>query len=52
MQLWEPFLLTTNDWSRTWVADRTIMLRRTPKTVKEEVDKMRLPTVVRLSRSF
>jgi hypothetical protein len=28
------------------------MLRRTSKKVKEAVDKMRLPAVVRLSRSF
>ena len=28
------------------------MLRRTSKRVKEVVDKMRLPAVVRLSRSF
>jgi hypothetical protein len=40
------------DWCRTWVAGRTIMLRRTSKRVKEVVDKMRLPAVVRLSRSF
>jgi Ran GTPase-activating protein (RanGAP) involved in mRNA processing and transport len=40
------------DWCRTWPADRTIMLRRTSKRVKEVVDKMRLPAVVRLSRSF
>jgi hypothetical protein len=41
-----------NDWCRTWAAGWTIMLRRTSKTVKEVVDKMRLPAVVRLSRSF
>ena len=40
------------DWCRTWAAGRTIMLRRTSKKVKEAVDKMRLPAVVRLSRSF
>jgi hypothetical protein len=40
------------DWCRTWAVGRTIMLRRTSKRVKEVVDKMRLPTVVRLSRSF
>ena len=40
------------DWFRTWAAGRTIMLRRTSKRVKEEVDKMRLPAVVCLSRSF
>jgi len=37
---------------RIWPADRTIMLRRTAKSVKEAVDKMRLPAVVLLSRSF
>ncbi len=40
------------DWSRTWAAGRTIMLRRTSKRVKEVVDKMRLPAVVRLSWRF
>jgi hypothetical protein len=40
------------DWCRTWAAGRTIMLTRTSKRVKEVVDKMRLPAVVRLSRSF
>ena len=40
------------DWCRTWAAGRTIMLRKTSKRVKEIVDKMRLPVVVRLSRSF
>jgi hypothetical protein len=55
----QPALLTAalesmpaEDWSRTWAAGRTIMLRRTSKRVKEVVDKMRLPAVVRLSRSF
>jgi hypothetical protein len=41
-----------DDWCRTWAAGRTIMLSRTSKRVKEVVDKMRLPAVVRLSRSF
>jgi hypothetical protein len=40
------------DWCRTWATGRTIMLRRTSKRVKEVVDKIRLPVVVRLSRSF
>ena len=40
------------DWCRTWPADTTIMLRRTSKTVKQTVEKMRLPADVRLSRSF
>ena len=44
--------LPPDDWSRTWAAGRTIMLRRTSKRVREVVDKMRLPAVVRLSRSF
>jgi hypothetical protein len=44
--------LPPDDWSRTWVAGRTIILRRTSKRVKEVVDKMRLPAVVHLSRSF
>ena len=42
----------TEDWCRTWVAGRTIMLRRTSKRVKVVVDKMRMPAIVRLSRSF
>jgi hypothetical protein len=41
-----------DDWCRTWAAGRTITLRRTSKRVKEVVDKMHLPAVVRLSRSF
>jgi hypothetical protein len=44
--------IPAEDWCRAWAAGRTIMLRRTSKTVKEVVDKMRLPAVVRLSRSF
>jgi hypothetical protein len=44
--------IPAEDWCRTWAACRTIMLRRTSKRVKEAVDKMRLPAVVRLSRSF
>ena len=44
--------IPAEDWCRTWTAGRTIMLRRTSKKVKEVVDKMRLPAVVRLSRSF
>ncbi len=44
--------LPPDDWCRTWAAGRTIMLRRTSKKVKGVVDKMRLPAVVRLSRSF
>ena len=44
--------MPAEDCSRTWAAGRTIMLRRTSKRVEEEVDKMRLPAVVCLSRSF
>ncbi len=40
------------DWCRTWAVGRTIMLRRASKRVKEVVDKMRLPAVVRLRNSF
>jgi len=36
-----------DDWGRTWAAGRTIMLRRTSKRVKEAVDKLRPPTVVK-----
>jgi hypothetical protein len=36
------------DRCRTWAGCRTIMLRRTSKRVKEQVDKMRPPAVVRL----
>jgi hypothetical protein len=43
--------IPSEDWCRTWAAGRTIMLRRTSKRVKEVVDMMRLPAVVRLSRS-
>jgi hypothetical protein len=60
----QPLLLATDafavvledipaeDWCRTWADDRTIMLRRTSKRVKEVVDKMHLPAFVHLSRSF
>jgi len=44
--------IPVEDWCRTWLAYRTIILRRTSKRVKEVVDKMHLPTVVRLSRGF
>jgi hypothetical protein len=40
------------DWYRTWAACRTIMFRRTSKRVKEQVDKMRLPVLVRLCRQL
>ena len=36
----------------TWAADRTIMLRMTSKRVKELVDNMRPPVVVRWRKSF
>jgi hypothetical protein len=45
-------VIPSEDWCRTWSADRTIMLRRTSKRVNAVVDKMRLPVVVHLSESF
>ncbi len=44
--------IPAEDWCRTWAAGRTIMLRMTSKRVKEVVDKMHPPAVVRLSESF
>jgi hypothetical protein len=44
--------IPAEDWCRTWAAGRTIMLRSTSKRVKEVVNKMRLPAVVRVSWSF
>jgi len=44
--------IPAEDWVRTWPAGRTIMLRSTSKGVKDVVDKMRLPAVVRLARGF
>jgi hypothetical protein len=44
--------IPSDDWCRTWSAERTNMLRLTSKSVKAVVDKMRLPAVVRLNRSF
>ena len=41
--------IPAEDWVRTWPAGRTIMLRSTSKGVKDVVDKMRLPAVVRLT---
>jgi len=46
-ELWEIFLMNS-----TWAADRTIMLRMTSTRVKELVDKMRPPVVVRWRKSF
>ena len=40
--------IPADDWHRTWAVGRTIMMRRTSKRVKEQVDKMLLPVVVRL----
>jgi hypothetical protein len=45
-------LVPAEDWCRTWAAGRTIVLRRTSKRVKEVVDKMLRPAVVRLSMGF
>ena len=44
--------IPSDDWCRTWAAEKTKMLRLTSKSVKAVVDKMRLPTAVRLNRSF
>ena len=40
--------IPADDWDRTWVAGRTIMMRRTSKRVKEHVDKMWMSFVARL----
>ena len=44
--------IPADDWGRIWAAGRTIMLRRISKRVKQQVDKMCLPAVVRLISSF
>ena len=44
--------IPADDWSRTWAAARTIMLRRTSKKVKDVVETLLLPAVVHLSRDF
>ncbi len=44
--------LPADDWCRTWATGNTIMLRRTSKRLKETVDQMLLPVVVRLTRIF
>lgn len=41
-----------DDWGRNWPDNRTIMLRMTSKQIKEIIDNMRLPVVVRLNMSF
>ena len=38
--------IPADDWSRTWAAARTIMLRRTSNKVKEVVETLLLPAVV------
>jgi len=40
------------DWSRTWASDRTLMLRMTSKKVREAMDKLCLPTTVKLNSTF
>jgi hypothetical protein len=40
------------DWSATWAANRTIMLRMTSKKIKDAIDKIRPPTEVILNMSF
>ena len=44
--------IPADDWGRTWAAGRTIMLRRTSKRVKQQVDKRHLSVVVHLSSNF
>ena len=44
--------IPTEDWRRTLETDRTIMIRRTSKRVKEQVDKILLPAVVHLCTTF
>ena len=45
--------MPAEDWSRTWAADRTIIiLRMTSKKVKDLVDNVRPPAVVCWKRSF
>jgi hypothetical protein len=44
--------IPSEDWARTWPADRTVMMRMTSKPVKEAVDKLRLPTVLNLNKAF
>jgi hypothetical protein len=44
--------ITGEDWCRAWAAGRKMMLRRTSKRLKEIVDKIRLPAVVRWRRTF
>ena len=44
--------IPSDDWCRTWPADRTVMLRMTSKEMRDAVDKLRPPAVVRLSRTF
>jgi len=41
-----------DDWSRTWAADRTMMLRMTSKKVRDAMDKLCLPTTVKMSATF
>ena len=41
-----------DDWSRTWAADRTMMLRMTSKEVRDAMDKLCLPTTVKMRKSF
>ena len=44
--------IPTDDWGRTWAFGRTIMLRRTSKRVKQQVDKLLPSVVVRLSSNL
>jgi hypothetical protein len=40
------------DWSRSWPADRTIMLSKTSKKIRDIINNMRLPVDVRWSWTF
>jgi Ran GTPase-activating protein (RanGAP) involved in mRNA processing and transport len=44
--------IPAEDWCRTWAAGRTFMLRRTSKKVRQAVDNIRPPAVVRSRWNF
>jgi Ran GTPase-activating protein (RanGAP) involved in mRNA processing and transport len=44
--------IPADHWWRTWAANRTSMLRMTSRRVKDAVDKICPPAVVKLSRTF
>lgn len=45
-------VVPSEDWNRTWPADKTNMLRMTSKKVREKVDNIGLSTVVRFNMSL